>query len=176
MITKQEVDNYTIADTVEDWLKLTSKITNDIYKQLITIHLDCILNSVSLAANLLNPHYQGKSFKNISKYSKIVNEFLIEELDESGLESLYKYQDKLDFFSMLFNKNLQCIDIFWRSAEREHSSLSKFSRCLLRIPACTKKTKIHLIQNKNFNIEQKRKVSELHYSLKLNEKMLHKKE
>lgn len=161
---------YTRADAVEDWLKLHDITDNESYKILIEEQLETILNPVSLTANYLHPLYLGRRFMNIEKYSKIVHDFVIDELDARGLKDLVMYKGKDGIFSKNFFFKLTSFLTFWKLADGDHPNLSKFSLKVLEIPAYTCRIQVTKpIEQKHLNFESKIKCKNLYYALKINE-------
>jgi len=91
------------------------------------------LTTYSVAANFLHPVYRGKR---LSKSQLIlVEDFLITQLDNGGLDSLNDFIKNCNFFSALKEKNVISSSTFWGLVENRHSSLSKLAQRLLNIPA-----------------------------------------
>ena len=107
---------YTLADNIEDWNTLLLWTINESHRKIIIGLIDTIFNPISLAANYFNPRYEGRAFIKNGKFSNKLLRFLIERLDEQAVGSYFEYQEKSGTFEILFVKNYETPEIFWRVA------------------------------------------------------------
>lgn len=59
LVNKCQKSDTTIADALQEWLKLEFPIDNDLYESLLRDRLKKVVNPIMLAANILHPVYKG---------------------------------------------------------------------------------------------------------------------
>ncbi|CAG5096929.1 Protein of unknown function [Cotesia congregata] len=90
---------------------------------IIDNELKKIITPQALTANFLHPLYR-------------VYEFLIDELDDTGLQELECFKNSKGLFAKLITKTT-CSKTFWSIASEQNPNLSMLAQSLLKIPACT---------------------------------------
>ncbi|CAG5093351.1 Protein of unknown function [Cotesia congregata] len=135
-ITRNSGNDFNIADAIEDWFKLRLLLKNDYFLDIIDNELKKIITPQALTANFLHPLYRGSYFMKMSKYSNIVYEFLIDELDDTGLQELECFKNSKGLFAKLITKTT-CSKTLWSIASEQNPNLSMLAQSLLKIPAYT---------------------------------------
>ena len=123
LIKRFEKNYFFIADAVDSWSDLYLETINEQLSSSIALHIDKIMQPVCLAVNFLHRSYRCHK---LSKTELLrVNEFLLVNLDEDGLDQLTYYKNKKGIFFKLFQKNVNRPATFWSTAEQETLGLSK---------------------------------------------------
>ena len=86
------------------------------------------------------------------------------------MEVLFKFEDKTGIFEKMFQKEYKSIKTFCRTVQSVYPKFAGFCQKLLTIPAYTNEQELLLVERNDLDCEQKRKVTELFYSLKINER------
>lgn len=167
LIKKFEEDDFFIADAVQEWLKIYTNIKKINLPLTIEDHFSDVIHPVALAANSLHPHYQGRRLN--SDLTKIVSNFLLENLDGKSLEQLVLYKAKKGIFSKLFEKNVVRPIAFWSLAEEENYELSIFAKKILQIPAFIIDIKCNFSKQQFLSKEIMEKRINLYYNLRISD-------
>ena len=101
--------------------------------------------------------------------TKKIVQFLITELNETGVQSYFQYQDNSDIFGKLSLKNIQSPIVYWRLCQEEHKDLEIFALKILQIPAFTNEIRTNVSEGGGFADLEREKMLELYYLLKINE-------
>ena len=125
LIKKFEKNDFFIADAVESWSDLYLETINEQLSSSIALHIDKIMQPVCLAANFLHPSYRGHKLSKTELFR--INEFLLVNLDEDGLNQLTYYKNKKGIFFKLFQKKVNSPATFWSIAEQQTLELSKLA-------------------------------------------------
>lgn len=170
LINQCQSINYSIADAAEDWLNLT--LPDEFYDHLEK-RRNMALNKFALTANFLHPTYRGKQLLELQR--DVVDEFLLDTLSETGLDSLQAFRNGEGIFGTLEKKKVSSPKTFWSLVERKHTELSKISLKLLNIPASSAQLErlfsnwsfIHTDLRNRLGLEKSKKIVHIYYSLKL---------
>ena len=173
LINQCQKEEATVADAVELWMDL--RLPED-HKDLLP-HLEKrknqSLNIYSLAANVLHPVYQGLKLN--EEHHGQVEEFILENLDPSGITSYQEYRVKSGKFGELMKKGIRSPRTFWYFAARQHKELSEAALKLLNIPASSAQLErlfsnwsfVHNITRNRLSFERSKKLLQIYYTLKL---------
>lgn len=135
LIVRNEDINFTIADVTEELVILKEAINpnNSIIDKFIINQSKSALYKAALCANYLHPVYRGALLSDEQK--AMVDDYLLSELDASGLESFIQFNENVGLFGTLNQKNIKSVDIFWYFVKRDHGSLYDLAIKVLKIPA-----------------------------------------
>ncbi|KAJ8910589.1 hypothetical protein NQ315_013558, partial [Exocentrus adspersus] len=135
------------------------------------------LTSFSLSANFLHPVYNGKHLN--TEQNITVEDFLIKELDASGLTDLENFKNNRGIFQTLKEKkNVTDPSTFWGIAKRRHVNLATLALKLLNIPASSAQLErvfsswsfVHSPLRNKLDFERSKKLLFTYHSLKLKDK------
>ncbi|XP_077260899.1 uncharacterized protein LOC143896758 [Temnothorax americanus] len=154
-----------IADITEDWLMLKS--TENVYYNPVQSRIDAILSPIALVANLLHPVYRGQRFKNDHSCMKKVMEFLINELDEEGMNDFGKYKNSTEIFGSRALKDYTNEQTFWQAVASIHPKLSAFAIKILQLPAAAPKLKSYPNNLNDLTPKRFEKLTDLFYHLNM---------
>lgn len=162
-----------IADTTEQWLSV--QLSEDDVEALekFTMRRDSVLKIQSLVANYLHPLYRGRKCTN--DQLNRVEEFLLDELDSEGLNSLQMYVNGESIFRVLNQKDGLSAQTYWSLARRSHNDLATLAAKMLMIPASITTNIAQMFQNtKNASLkpDKLRKLFAVYYHLKEREEVL----
>lgn len=88
LLNKCQQDDFTIADSLEEWLSLKFPVHNENYECLLKTRLEKVIKPICLAANILIPKYKGKVFVGNKTFEKMAEDFFQENLSQTGLKEL----------------------------------------------------------------------------------------
>lgn len=131
IVEKCEKSKITITDAAEDWLMLASTENYNLFQS----QINTILTSIALVANLLHPIYRGQRFANDQGCMRKVMEFLINELDEEGMNDFGKYKNSTEIFNSRRLRDYTDGQTLWRAVASIHPKLSSFAMKILQLPA-----------------------------------------
>lgn len=123
-----------LAESVRLWLSL--KPPNLVDRNLTTAYHNCLRQMLSLhaiTAFYLHPHMNREMLS--TEQQDQVQEWLLVQLNSSGLDDLYAFQIRSGIFELLHAKQLKHPIVFWSMAKRKHSQLAELAIKLLQIPA-----------------------------------------
>ncbi|XP_058975159.1 uncharacterized protein LOC131801101 [Musca domestica] len=175
LIKNCQKSEYSIADATEEWIKLLTTAKPELYEVAAErCRISKVFNKYNLAANVLHPLYKGGRL-NPEQMQK-VEDFLLENLDEHGLQSFSEYKNAAGFFALLLEKTSKP-GLFWELAANRHKSLATFAQKLLMIPASTAQlegifsnwTHVHTDLRNRLDSERSKKLLEVYFSLRINE-------
>ncbi|OXU20709.1 hypothetical protein TSAR_000817 [Trichomalopsis sarcophagae] len=155
-----------IADTTEQWLSLQITEEDPELAQRLHARREIVMNVQCLVANYLHPAYRGRRLTD-DQMNK-VEEFLLNELDSEGLNSLQLYVNEDGIFRVLNQKEGLSAQTYWSLARRTHSDLATLSLKLLTIPATisTNYSRIcNTIKNSSLKPDKTRKLLAVYYHL-----------
>uniref|UniRef100_A0A1I8PQE9 HAT C-terminal dimerisation domain-containing protein n=2 Tax=Stomoxys calcitrans TaxID=35570 RepID=A0A1I8PQE9_STOCA len=164
-----------IADATEEWINLLASANPKLYEVATErCKTSDVFNKYSLTANMLHPLYKGSQLN--AEQNEMVEDFLLENLDEDGLQSLLEYKKSTGFFALLMEKTTKP-DLFWDMAANRRKSLAIFAQKLLMIPASTAQLEgifsnwshVHTDLRNRLDAERSKKLLEVYFSLKINE-------
>lgn len=127
LINKCQSRCYSVADSAEDWLSL--KLPEQ-FEGVLSDRRSMALNIYCTTANYLHPVYRGKKLSDFQKDR--VQDFLVDELNSDGLDSLQQFQLAEGIFGVLAAKQIVNVRTYWRIAERSNENLSKLAQRLIR--------------------------------------------
>lgn len=128
------VSRASIADSVRLWLSL--KPPNLIDRNLNTAYQNCMREMLSvhaITAFYLHPQMNRELLS--TEQQDQVQEWLLIQLNSSGLDDLYAFQIGSGIFEILNAKQLKHPIVFWTMAKRKHSQLAELAIKLLQVPA-----------------------------------------
>lgn len=166
LIEKLENVNFFIGDAIQYWIELLDSAPEKLRLK-INLHEKSLKPPVSITANLLHPLYKGQSLSQADM--TIANGFLIDNLEEDGLCQFTDYMNNKGVFSKLFQKKIKSPIVFWKIAEQEASSLSRFALQVSSIPTSSIKIKDNCLERENLSDENLEKLLNLYYNLKIQE-------
>ena len=105
LINKCQSTHFSIADASEEWLQLVVPEGHEEFEDVSNYRRKKALNIYVLFPNHLHPRYHGQKL-NFKEMDDVKN-FLIENLDASGLNEVEEYKNKKGFFKVLFTKNIE---------------------------------------------------------------------
>lgn len=147
-----------IADAAEDWLMLFQS------------RINAILTPIALVANLLHSIYRGQRFANDQGRMRKVMEFLINELDEKGMNDFGKYKNSTEIFNSRRLKDYTDEQTFWQAVAPVHLKLSSFAIKILQLPAAVPKLKFYPNNINDLIPKQFEKLTNLFYHLNIVDK------
>lgn len=161
---KCEKSKITIADAAEDWLMLAS--IENVYHNLQS-QIDTILTPIALVANLLHPIYRGQRFANDQDRMRKVMEFLIDHLDEEGMNDFGKYKKSTEIFNSRRLRGYTDGQTFWQAVAPIHPKLSSFAIKILQLPAAVPKLKFYPNNLNDLTPKRFEKLTNLFYHLNM---------
>lgn len=126
------------ADVAHLWLSLELPDNFIKFQDKLECRKKMALNVYVLCAYYLHPKYheiENANKKLSVEQLKVIQDFLVENLDADGMMSYYKYQKKSGIFKTLFDKNITNPLVFWSMANIHHPNLSSLALKLEKIPA-----------------------------------------
>ncbi|XP_011501050.1 PREDICTED: uncharacterized protein LOC105364739 [Ceratosolen solmsi marchali] len=162
-----------IADTAEQWLCLQLPDDDSETAEKLLARRDSVLKIQCLVANYLHPVYRGRKLSD-NQMNK-VEEFLLNELDSDGLNSLQSYVNGDSIFRVLNQKDGLSSQTYWSLARRTHNDLATLALKLLTIPASITSNFSQIfntIKNTSLKPDKLRKLFAVYYHLKEKEEKL----
>lgn len=161
-----------IADAANLWLKLKLPLK---YEEEFRNNSKIALNKYALAAFYLHPLYKSSALS--SAQLDEVEDFLIDELDATGLNDLAQFKQNIGIFKKLNEKGVTVPTTFWNMAERKHPELAKLAQKLLNVPASTAQLKqlcsnfsfVHSPLRNKLCFERSKKLIEIYNMLKISD-------
>lgn len=164
LIEKFEKMDCCIGEAIEEWKDLyTSTSDVNLKKRLCDLQKD-VMNPLGLTANFLHHKYSGQNLTN--EELQEVHEFLLDNLNEEGLNQLILYKERKGKFSKIFEKNISSPQTFWSLAETDYPDLAQISKKIISIPASAIDLKCHFIKGRYSSNEELKKHVNLYYELK----------
>lgn len=169
MIKKFEKNDCFIGDAIEEWrILFTSASDNNLLVSLGVFEED-IFKPLALTANFLSHKYRGQNLT-VAQMQEI-NGFLIDNLDENGLNQLIFYKEKKGAFTKIFEKKINSSQTFWNLVEMDYPELAKMAKKIISIPASAVDLKCHFVKGKYTSDEQLMKHVNLYYELRFRDSM-----
>lgn len=170
LVNKCQSRSYSVADAAEDWLSLELP---EVFANQLSVRLNMALNVYSTTANYLHPVYRGKRLSEFQKHR--VQDFLLDELDSDGLDSLQLFELNEAVFGTLATKNINNVRTYWRTAERSNANLAKLALRLMKIPASSAQLErlfsnwghIHSAKRNRILSSRSKKMVHTYYSLRM---------
>lgn len=183
VINECQRENCSIADGAHFWLNLSFPAKYDKDEELQTIlkkRKAMALDVYSLAAYFLHPKYHADASSKIADDLAIVMDFLIDQLDADGIESLSEFQQGLGVFEKLFQKDLRDPVAFWTVAAVKHRNLSELAIRLMKIPASSAQLErlfsqwqyVHCPIRNRLTFERSKKLAHIYYTLRFQDKII----
>lgn len=123
-----------LSESVRLWLSLKPPYLVD--RNLTTSYQNCLRQMLSvhaITAYYLHPQMNRELLS--TEQQDQVQEWLLVQLDSSGLDDLYAFQIGSGIFELLNAKQLKHPIVFWSMAKRKHSQLAELATKLLQVPA-----------------------------------------
>lgn len=174
-----------IADACELWLDFAESSDKmeemAVFRIRIEKRKNMALNIYALTANYLHPRYRDKwNDMNDSRqqYASRITNFLLQNLDNSGLQSLRAYRKNEGFFKTLNLKSIKDPMTYWELASDENKKISDLAQKLLNIPASSAQLErifsqwsyVHSPVRNRLSSESSKKLIYIYYTLKLKDK------
>lgn len=133
------------------------------------------LNKYALVAYHLHPVYDDDKLNNAHK--QIINNFVFNKLDCTGLEEWDSFKRKTSFFRKLFEKGIKRPLVFWNMAAMHYPTLSNLAIKLLQIPASSAQIErifsswsyVHSLSRNRLTFERSKKLLYVYYSLRISD-------
>lgn len=170
VITVCQNPKSSIADSAEQWLSLEIPDDGSEIAQNMISRRDSVLTIQCLVANYVHPEYRGNRLSN-DQMNK-VEEFLLNELDSEGLNSLQIYVKGDGIFRVLNQKNGLSPQTYWSLAQRTHTDFANLCLKLLNVPATITANYSQVFNNNKNNFlkaDKLRKLIAVYYHLKESE-------
>lgn len=169
----QELD-CSAGEAVNLWLslKLPDRIKEE-HESSFQSRLDLALNQYALSAYYLNPQFDNN--KLTAAQNEVVYQFLFKHLNNDGIEDWDCFNRKINFFQLLYEKDIKKPIVFWNMAAMKHPNLSSLALKLLVIPASSAHiekvfsswSQIHSVPRDRLAFERFKKKMHLYYSLRI---------
>lgn len=142
---------------------------------MICKRIEKAVNCYGLAANFLNPSFQGRRFLINAKYANILHDFLQTTLTENGLVQLEHYKNKTGSFEVLFSRNYDSCNTFWRASRYFYPELSNLALKLNNLCSSTgqlervfsKWAYVHSLKRNRLREDRSAQLVALYYELQL---------
>lgn len=107
-----------------------------------------------------------------------VHEFLLQNLDTEGINSLHNFKENIGIFKTLNEKNVVDPAVFWNMSKIKHSRLSEIAIKLMQLPASSAQIErlfsnwsyVHSSIRNRLTFERSKKLLHIYYSLKILDK------
>lgn len=163
----------TIADTIEEWLSIQFTDDDPDFSEKLSMRRETVMKIQCLVANYLHPAYRGRKLSE-DQLNK-VEEFLLNELNSDGLNSLQNFINGETIFRVLNQKEGLSSQTYWSLAKRTHTDLASLALKLLSIPASITSNfsqVFNTIRNTSHKPEKMRKLFAMYYHLKEKEEKI----
>lgn len=175
LINKCQSSTASIACAAEAWLSIEFPPGFVEAKECLEKRRNYALKVPLLVANYLHPAYRGKKLN--EQQIDLVNDYLLENLDATGLADLIKFSSNTGIFEILNSKeglNLKP-HLYWELASRKCTNLSHNAIKLLSIPASSAQLErvfsnwsyVHNKLRNRLSAERSKKLVKVYYSLKM---------
>lgn len=175
LINKCQSSTASIACAAEAWLSIQFPPEFVEAEECLNKRRNSALKVPLLVANYLHPAYRGRKLN--EQKIDIVNDYLLENLDTTGLEDLIKFSSNTGIFAVLDGKeglNLKP-HLYWELASTKCQNLSQIAIKLLSIPASTAQLErvfsnwsyVHNKLRNRLSAERSKKLVKVYYSLKM---------
>lgn len=132
IIRESESKTSKLHEIVEMWLAYRNDEQNGTHSDYTQSIIEMALSPIALTSFFVNPNSTKSLLKSNDK--SVINGFLMDHLDNTGLDELYNYTEKRRIFEKLYERKLKPL-VFWKMATPECSQLATLAIKLLSIPS-----------------------------------------
>lgn len=175
LINIAQKENASLAEVAHLWIKLSCPETFSKFSEIFEQRKKKALNIYALCAYYLHPKYHDESIKELSvEQLRKVQDFLLSNLEENGVDGLCAFQEKSEIFGTLAAKQIKDPITFWSMVTIHFKSLASLALRLQKIPASSAQIErlfsnwsyVHSRLRNKLTFERSKKLLNVYYTLK----------